>query len=296
MQDAVGEVTIFRSSRPAECRERALVLSALGLPHAIRRGAQGEWRLVVRASHADQAAREIESYSEENDNWPRRAPVMPRHRHGLDGVVFFVGLLVFMHLASHSGAFGLSWFGDGRMASALLRDGEWWRAITALTLHVGPTHIIGNLILGSILGLFASRQLGSGLAWLCILCAGTVGNVASGILQADEHTAVGASTAVFAALGLVGAFSWRHRHERKLPWAVQIAPLIVVAVILNYTGSGGERTDVLAHLTGFVSGLIFGALAGGFTPFLAIGRRGQWLCAAATLGIVAGGWGMAFVM
>ncbi len=37
--------------------------------------------------------------------------------------------------------------------------------------------------------------------------------------------------------------------------------------MLAYTGMGGERTDVLAHVTGFVSGLLLGGLYG------AIGRR-----------------------
>jgi rhomboid protease GluP len=76
--------------------------------------------------------------------------------------------------------------------------------------------------------------------------------------SAATHSSVGASTAVFATLGLLAAYAWRRRRDQGDRWAYRWAPLIAGVILLGFTGAGGERTDVLAHLTGFVMGLVAG--------------------------------------
>src|SRR5690606_35050914 len=72
------------------------------------------------------------------------------------------------------------------------------------------------------------------------------------------RTTIGASTAVFATLGLVAAYAWKQHSAGALRWARRWAPLIAAVALLAFTGAGGERTDVLAHLTGFISGALVG--------------------------------------
>jgi len=69
---------------------------------------------------------------------------------------------------------------------------------------------------------------------------------------------VGASTAVFATLGLLAAYSWRRRRDPGDRWAYRWAPLVAGVILLGFTGAGGERTDVLAHLGGFAMGSLAG--------------------------------------
>ena len=47
-------------------------------------------------------------------------------------------------------------------------DGEWWRAVTALTLHGGLSHIAGNLVFGVMFAVLASHSLGVGLTSVLI--------------------------------------------------------------------------------------------------------------------------------
>ena len=72
-----------------------------------------------------------------------------------------------------------------------------------------------------------------------------------------SHWSVGASTAVFATLGLLAAYSWRRRDQEDR-WAYRWAPLVAGVILLGFTGAGGERTDVMAHLTGFAMGVLAG--------------------------------------
>jgi hypothetical protein len=64
---------------------------------------------------------------------------------------------------------------------------------------------------------------------------------------------------VFATLGLLAAYAWRRRAAEGGRWAYRWAPLIAGIILLGFTGAGGERTDVLAHITGFAAGALAGA-------------------------------------
>jgi membrane associated rhomboid family serine protease len=289
---SLAEVIIFRSHVAAECRERALVLRAMDIEHLVSRQS-GEWLLLVPAHRASAAVRQLQDYARENRDWPKVHRALPRHPFGLTGVAACVLVLLFVAAAEGRMMFGYDWFTAGRIDTSLVRQGEWWRTVTALTLHLGVGHLVGNLLLGSVLGVIAGRLLGNGLAWLSIVMAGAVGNWISAVIQASPHSAVGASTAVFAALGLVAGYAWRHRHELRLRWAVRWAPIIVAAIVLAWMGSGGERTDVISHLTGFLTGIALGACYGSSDSGIRLGARSQWLLGTAALAVVALAWAIA---
>ncbi len=291
--DGLGaDAVIFRSRVAAECNERSLVLKAMNVEHVIRRQA-GEWMLVVPKHRVPVAVRQLDHYAQENRGWPRRHPALPYHPLGLTGVAGCVVVLLAVAAADGNVTFGLDWFGAGRIDTDLVRQGEWWRTVTALTLHLDVGHLVGNLLLGSVFGLIAGRLLGDGLAWFSIVAAGAVGNGVSALVQLPPHTAVGASTAVFAALGLTAAYVWRRRGELQLRWAVRWAPIVVAVILLAWTGSGVGRTDVVAHLTGFLAGIALGAYYGSLTPGIMLGARSQRLLGLGTFALVAVAWAIA---
>jgi len=100
-----------------------------------------------------------------------------------------------------------------------------------------------------VFGLLAGQLLGPGVAWASVLAAAAAANLLNAFIQPATHTSVGASTAVFATLGLLAAYAWRRRRDQGDRWAYRWAPLIAGVILLGFTGAGGERTDVLAHLT-----------------------------------------------
>src|SRR5690606_12021210 len=95
-----------------------------------------------------------------------------------------------------------------------------------------------------------------------ILCAGALGGVVNGLLMPETQLTIGASGAVFATLGMIAAYTWRQRSRPRLRWVQRTVPLLAAAGVLAMLGTGGENTDVLAHLTGFVCGVLLGALYG----------------------------------
>ncbi len=283
---------VFESPRRGECLEQALVLDALGIPHLIADGPRHAALLLVPAEHAGRAREELGLYASENRRRPTR-PDLVLHGYGIPGVAGYVVVLVAAFLVERRVAFGIDWLDAGGLHGTAVRAGEWWRVITALTLHADAGHLVANLFFGAFFGAFAGQFLGSGVAWATIMLAAGVGNALDLFLLPATHRAIGASTAVFAALGLIAALMWRAQANRTSTWARRYAPLIGASVLLAYIGTGDARTDAVAHLTGFIAGLFAGAA---FDL-----RRPRWLQSAAvqvavglaTLVLLAASWWLA---
>ncbi|MHC4947743.1 MAG: rhomboid family intramembrane serine protease [Planctomycetota bacterium] len=292
LRAGAGAVIVFRSRHRPACAERALVLKALGIDHAVGL-LDGAWTVSVPAPQAPFAVRQLDEYARESRDWPRKRVRVPFHRVGIRGVAAYVVVLLVVAALDGNMVLDLDWFGAGRVHTELVRSGEWWRTLTSLTLHLDFEHLLGNVLFGALFGLIVGQLLGNGLAWFSILVAGALGNGLNTLVQPPQHTAAGASTGVFAALGLLAAYVWRRRRDLKGRWAVRWSPLVGGVVLLAYLGSGGERTDIIAHLTGFLAGLGMGAYYGGLGPGVVVGPRGQWLLGMGALGLLAVAWAIA---
>ena len=274
---------------PPVARDWSLVLTAVGIGHLREPGPEGE-ELWVDAGDQARAAAEIGRYLRENHERPAAAVHFPRYRHAAWGVAAYAAVLVAVTVAALYRLFDRNWVNRGVLEIALLRDGEWWRALTALTLHADLGHLLANLAFGILFAYPASQFVGVGVAWLAIVLGAGAANVVDMALHPPEHSILGASTAVFTALGLTSAFTWRRRATGSLTWMQRLAPLVAGIALLAFTGTGGERTDVLAHLLGFVAGVGLGfGLAHVRLP--APGRAApQWLAGGMALAALGGAW------
>jgi rhomboid protease GluP len=284
--------TVFRAQDPRLCGEAALVLEAVGLRPVVH-GVGGSWIVVVAPHHVTEARKEIDAWLKEREAVRPEAPPRRPLADARPGVAGYVLLMIAVALAVGNFALDRDWLTAGRIDGAAMHAGEWWRAVTALTLHADLAHLAGNLFFGSLFGWFAGRYLGSGIAWLLILLAGACGNVVNVLILGEGHRAIGASTAVFAALGLLGSLGWTGRRGSAQGWIYRWGPVVAAVALLAYTGAGGERTDIGAHIWGFVAGLGAGLLAAGIPRPLLLRGRVQGLCGAAVLGAVIVAWALA---
>ena len=274
---------------PPVARDWSLVLTAVGIGHLREPGVEGEELWVDADDHA-RAAAEIGRYLRENHERPAARVNFPRYGHAAWGVAAYAAVLIGVTGAALYRLFDRNWVNRGVLEIALLRDAEWWRAFTALTLHADLGHLLANLAFGILFAYPASQFVGVGVAWLAIVLGAGAANVLDMALHPPEHSILGASTAVFTALGLTSAFTWRRRATGSLTWMQRLAPLVAGVALLAFTGTGGERTDVLAHLLGFVAGVGLGfGLA--HVPLPAPGRAApQWIAGALALATLGGAW------
>jgi rhomboid protease GluP len=238
--------------------EWALVLEATGVPHQVQRATR-EWAVLVDEADLGRALQQLDAYDKEMAHWSADADEPAPALRGAVSCLVYAGVLSFVHHAQVHGTWALPWTDAGKIDGGLIRQGEWWRVVTALTLHADLTHLMGNLVFGALYAVFTCQMLGTGLGWCAILLAGALGNATNVWLQAPTHMALGASTAVFAALGIVVAYQWRRRRHMRQGRLRRWAPLAVGLFMLGWFGQSG---DVLAHVMGFAWGVILGALLG----------------------------------
>jgi membrane associated rhomboid family serine protease len=294
---------IHRSADRAGCADRALVLTAVGISARIEFDA-GLYALIVADADAPAANEQLRRYESENrvTAVPPLRPVARPFAQAWVGCTAYVLVLVAIGLALSHGVGRLDAFDTGELDAGKVQAGQWWRAWTALTLHLDVAHIVANLGAGVWFGYLAARQIGSGSAWFLIVNGAAAANLLESLLGPASHRSVGASTAVFTALGLLAAHSWSRRRALPQRWALRWAPLVAGVLLLGWLGSGGaggdeppspgesgaDSVDVVAHILGFVVGGALGALVALEPIERAISRVPQWLsglAALATLGV-----------
>lgn len=248
-------VTLGETPQRQQAELWALVLLSADIPTSIELQA-GNYVLRVSSSLAARAAMELEFFEKENRNWPpfKDMPLPAQAIGERPPTVLMMGSLVIFHMVTGPFVSGSEWFRHGAVNSrAVLEGGEWWRLLTALTLHSDPVHLFSNVFIGGLVIHFLCKMSGTGLAWLMLMLAGTVANYANVVARGAGHISVGFSTAVFAAVGLLcgGQVS-------RMNWRSVLLPLGAGVAMLAMLGSAGKRTDLGAHLWGLVVGFLFG--------------------------------------
>lgn len=313
-QELAGQLGRGDAGDPAPyhvVREWALVLTARRILNRTERVGWGRsWRLLVPASLAEAARREILSYSAENSAQHEAQPEPHYIYHNTTATLVVLLGLAWFHLASNPAtgmnpAMHISEL--GRASSEFIHQGQWWRLATALTLHGDTLHLLANLGFGGVIFVFLNRELGSGLGWFLTLVAGICGNLLNYQFQNLGHVSLGASTAVFGAVGAMSGVQAARQWLGRVGGATRVRgsgteelrrallPLAAGLLLLGWLGSSGDNTDLGAHFWGFISGVVLGLGAGALLARL--GRPSKFLqrlLALASLAVIGGAWAWAF--
>ena len=288
----IDPVVVYRSARRAACDERAFVLTAVLIANEIVEEG-GQFSLLVGQREAAHAAHHLHQYEEERRRPRIKSPPLKLHPDAWRGALVYALLLIVVAIVAAQHWFRADLFEAGAVDSNAMHAGQWWRGWTALTLHWDLEHLLGNLVAGALFGYFAAQQLGNGRAWLLIVFGAGVANLIESTLVSDGFISAGASTAVFAAVGLVAAHAWRQRRAFVLPGWRRIAPLIGGVMLLAWLGTEGEHTDVLSHGLGFACGAMLGALSVSRIGAAWLERLSQRWAAGMAIGAIALCWVLA---
>jgi len=243
----------------------SLVLSAVGISHKIGNAPEN---MTLQVSDDDlHAARfQIQAYEDENRNWPPKPDTSIKTFEPFlqPPTLLLIGALALFFTVTGPWSAHSFWFSEGMGdATRILQQHEYYRLITALTLHADTVHLLGNCFFGGFLFHFFCRLTGNGLGLFATLLTAGLGNYLNVTLHGEEHLFVGFSTAVFA---IIGMLSMLGRHNRVSKRYIRIIPFMAGAALLAMIGSSGERTDLGAHFFGLCCGFVSGWILG--RPFL----------------------------
>lgn len=287
-------IGLFRNVRAAN--DRGLVLLAMGVAYWVVPREDG-FHLCVLPDVAAKARAELDRF--EAERAARKTPPAdwPEGRVSRLSLVAIASSLCAWSLVVNAAAKEAGCLS----AQAVLGRGEVWRAVTALTLHVGTMHLVSNLSGLLIFGYFVARVFGNGLGWLGALLGAMAGNLMNAwVAYPREHLSVGASTLVFALIGvLCGNGIWFGLVERALPRVkALLIPLCLGFAFLGLMGAGegptGGNTDVGAHFFGWVGGLGMGLGMSWCRRRWGDARAPQSACAIVAIILVLVSWTLAF--
>ncbi len=248
---------VLTTSNEQEATLCSLVLSSTGISHHYHQSDQN-LTLSVDTNDFSEANNQLKAYFHENKNWPPK-PVSPT-----DGftptlqppTLLLIGALVLLYTITGPWAEHSFWFSKGAGdAEAILGNNEYFRLVTALTLHADTVHLLGNCLFGGFLFHFLCKLTGNGLGLFAMIISATVGNYINVALHGNNHLFVGFSTAVFAIIGMLAMINRRYNTNTRY---LRILPYMAGAALLAMIGSSGERTDLGAHFFGLCSGLLSG--------------------------------------
>ncbi len=155
----------------------------------------------------------------------------------------------------------------GALVHTMVHQGEWWRLVTCIFIHVGGVHLVVNGIGLWILGRLTEELFGGARMIAIFAVAGLAGSGAS-YLASPVGISAGASGAIFGLLGAVFVELMLHRQRYRQAWkGGMMGSLAVVTVAQVGVGFLYPVIDQWAH----GAGLLGGALAG-----LALSPSASW--------------------
>lgn len=283
---------LFAHLSAEQARTYALVLASAGIAHILHQR-RNRWAIDVPDEARRRAVYAIAAYRRENPPLttpPLSAANLPR----TFSAVFAALILMVTHAATAADPSRATLVAAYGADARRIVGGQIYRCVTALLLHADWGHLAANMAGTLLFGTYTAALYGWGLGWLLILLAAFMGNLLTAAWHGDGHRAIGASTAVFAALGLCAAHALRRR-RRQAPggWRAW-APLAGGLALVGWLGTA-PQSDLLAHLLGFGCGLAIGGLY-----LRAVRNTSSWAAQTGALGVVAlcfilsWYWGMAY--
>ena len=231
------------------------MLLSQGIVHRFQRSEEGPFEIFVSPEFETRASEQIELYRKENPPKEENPP-LPL---SLSLQPIWVLLVPVVCTVLDFGNFVDRMHFAGLSDASKVLHGQWWRTITALTLHGDARHIASNLLSGYIVLNLMSYRLPLARMAPFLAVASAVANFFVALTVQSDYRALGFSTFVFAAIGALAVIEFRLMPRETHGMLRRFAPLCGAASLAVFLGLG-ENADILGHAYGFIAGAICGLI------------------------------------
>ena len=238
-----------------QIRDYSLVLLSQGIVHRFLRSEEGPFEIFVSPEFETRASEQIELYRKENPPKEENPP-LPL---SLSLQPAWVLLVPVVCTVLDFGNFVERMHFAGLSDASKVLHGQWWRTITALTLHGDARHIASNLLSGYIVLNLMSYRLPLARMAPFLAVASAIANFCVALTVQSDYRALGFSTFVFAAIGALAVIEFRLMPKETHGMLRRFAPLCGAASLAVFLGLG-ENADILGHAYGFIAGAICGLI------------------------------------
>jgi membrane associated rhomboid family serine protease/Flp pilus assembly protein TadD len=142
-------------------------------------------------------------------------------------------------------------------------EGEWWRLVVSMFVHIGLFHVVFNMFVLWYIGKLLEPLFGSTSFGLLYLYSGIMASMLGALLE-PEVVSAGASGAIFGTFGgLIGYLVLNRRwvdHGIRRVMLRSVLPLVFLNLIIGFLSEG---IDNVAHAAGLMAGVFLGILMAG---------------------------------
>lgn len=235
-----------------QVRDDSLVLLSQGIEHRLVRSEEGPFQIFIVPEMEPTARTQLELYHKENP--PKEGnPPIPLSFSLQPLWVLLAPILVTLLQFTDK----INLHSEGVSDAAKVLKGEWWRSLTAQTLHGDARHLASNLLCGYIVMNMITFRIPLLRLAPFIAVATAIANLCVSATVQTDFRSLGFSTFVFAAIGSLSVIEFRLMPKESHGMLRRFAPLCGAASLAVFLGLG-ENADILGHAYGFVAGLFCG--------------------------------------
>ncbi len=174
--------------------------------------------------------------------------------------IIFICVLVFilMYVLGNGSTDNYTLLLFGANLDALTKNGDYYRLLTSMFLHIGIMHLLCNMYSLYIIGKEVENVFGKWKYLVIYILSGIAGSILS---LAFNHNTIcaGASGAIFGLLGALLYFGYYYRPYLGATLTRTIIPVIAINLIVGFLDSGIDNS---AHIGGLVGGLLVAMAVG----------------------------------
>jgi membrane associated rhomboid family serine protease len=242
-------------------------------------------RLGLESTSLESTALQMQQFESQLARLTPRTYVVP--------ALLFVNIVVFLWMLVVGEGFSfdqmIAW---GANFGPLTTQGQWWRLLTSVFVHFGLLHVFFNCSVLWQAGRFVERLLGGIGFALMYLASGFAGSVASILWYEDGVVSAGASGAIFGVIGaILGVLAIRHQQVPINEVARHRSSVIAFVLFNLLLGAAIPWIDLAAHVGGFITGILCGALLSrnlaGESFLVRVARPTMFLVIFASVGVLA---------
>lgn len=235
-----------------QVRDDSLVLLSQGIEHRLVRSEKGPFQIFIVPEMEAAARLQLELYHRENPPKEENPPIPLSFSLQPLWVLLAPILVTLLQFTDK-----INLHSEGVSDAAKVLKGEWWRSLTAQTLHGDARHLASNLLCGYIVMNMITFRIPLLRLVPFIAVAAAVANLCVSATVQTDFRSLGFSTFVFAAIGCLSVIEFRLMPKESHGMLRRFAPLCGAASLAVFLGLG-ENADILGHAYGFVAGLFCG--------------------------------------
>ena len=170
-------------------------------------------------------------------------------------ILIALNIFFFLQQINNGGSENIDTLIDmGAKYNPLIMEGEWWRLLTSMFLHIGFVHILMNMVALFYLGTAIERIFGRTRFLVIYFLGGIAGSIAS--FATSISISAGASGAIFGLFGALLFFGLIYKDVFKETMGMNIVFILVLNLVIGFSI---PEIDMGAHLGGLLGGFLIAA-------------------------------------